>query len=230
MPLFCGLWLRRLGRSRAQLDDRFAAAGDDHLFAGKGAVDQLGKLVFGVGDAVGCHGGSPIDPVITIAIAEMSVHRPDLQIGEAGKGDLAEVRRLLRAYASSLPFSLEYQGFAEELAGLPAPYAPPEGCLLLARSAGAAVGVVGLKPLSVGIAEIKRLYVVPEWRGAGVGQMLARRAVASAEAKGYQRVRLDTHRPTMAGAMALYRALGFREIPPYGPNPGGEIAFFEKQL
>ncbi|HEV8679126.1 MAG TPA: GNAT family N-acetyltransferase [Stellaceae bacterium] len=160
----------------------------------------------------------------------MSVHRGDLRIGEAGAGDIGEVRRLFCAYAASLPFSLEYQGFAGELAGLPAPYAPPEGGLLLAHAAGAAVGVVALKPLGPGIAEIKRLYVVPEARGAGVGRRLAERALAIARAKGYERVRLDTHRPTMAGAMALYRALGFREIAPYGPNPGGEIAFFEKPL
>jgi hypothetical protein len=34
----------------------------------------------------------------------------------------------------------------------------------------------------------------------------------------------------MAEAMALYRNLGFVEIPPYGPDLDGEIAFFEKQL
>jgi hypothetical protein len=34
----------------------------------------------------------------------------------------------------------------------------------------------------------------------------------------------------MAVAMVLYRSLGFDEIPPYGPNPGEAIAFFEKRL
>jgi ribosomal protein S18 acetylase RimI-like enzyme len=34
----------------------------------------------------------------------------------------------------------------------------------------------------------------------------------------------------MAAAIALYRSLGFREISPYGPNPSGEFAFFEKRL
>jgi GNAT superfamily N-acetyltransferase len=142
--------------------------------------------------------------------------------------DIETVRRLFRAYANSLPFSLDFQNFAGELAGLPAPYTPPEGSLLLARRDGAAVGVVALKPLAAGIAEIKRLYVVEEARGAGVGRRLAERALEAASAKGYQRVRLDTHRPSMSAAMALYRRLGFVEIAPYGPDLGGEIAFFEK--
>jgi putative acetyltransferase len=144
--------------------------------------------------------------------------------------DIESVRRLFRAYAQSLPFSLAFQGFEAELAGLPAPYVSPGGCLLLARQDELAVGVVGLKPLAPGIAEIKRLYVVRAARGTGLGRALAERAIAEARAKGYGRLRLDTHRPSMAGAIALYRRLGFIEIAPYGPDLGGEIAFFEKRL
>jgi ribosomal protein S18 acetylase RimI-like enzyme len=140
------------------------------------------------------------------------------------------VRRLFEAYAAILPFSLEFQGFAAELAGLPVPYEPPGGCLLLAMADGTAVGVVGLKPLMPDIAEIKRLYVDPGSRGLGLGRLLAERAVAAARAKGYSRVRLDTHRTSMAAAIALYRSLGFVEIAPYGPNPAGAFAFFEKRL
>jgi ribosomal protein S18 acetylase RimI-like enzyme len=152
------------------------------------------------------------------------------EIAEAPAADIETVRRLFRAYADSLPFSLAFQGFAAELAGLPAPYVPPGGCLLLARRDSETVGLVGLKPLAPGIAEIKRLYVVPEARGLGLGKQLAERAIRRACAKGYARVRLDTHRPSMTAAIALYRSLGFEEIPPYGPDLGGQIAFFEKRL
>ena len=152
-------------------------------------------------------------------------------ITEAGSdGDIETARLLFRAYAELLPFSLDFQGFDAELAGLPAPYNPPAGCLLIARQERVAIGVIGLKPLRPGIAEIKRLYVLAEARGTGLGRTLAERAIAEARAKGYERVRLDTHRPSMAAAIALYRKLGFVEIPPYGPNPAGQFAFFEKRL
>ena len=147
-----------------------------------------------------------------------------------GPEDVEIARKLFRAYGASLPFSLDFQGFDAELAGLPAPYCPPGGCLLVATQGDATIGIVGLKPLMPGIAEIKRLYVLPEARGAGLGRILAERAIAEARGKGYERVRLDTHRPSMGAAIALYRALGFAEILPYGPNPDGQFAFFEKRL
>jgi putative acetyltransferase len=131
----------------------------------------------------------------------------------------------------SLPFSLDFQEFDAELAGLPAPYAAPGGCLLIARDAGGeAVGVLALRPRAPAIAEIKRLYVVPQARGTGLGRALLDRAIDEARARGYERVRLDSHRGSMGAAIALYARLGFAEIPPYGPNPGGGFAFFELRL
>jgi ribosomal protein S18 acetylase RimI-like enzyme len=137
---------------------------------------------------------------------------------------------LLSRYVAALPFSLAYQGFAAELTSLPAPYLPPNGCLLLARDAVAGLGTVGLKRWDDGIAEIKRLYVVPEARGRGLGRLLLTRVIAEAQAKHYVRVRLDSDARSMAPAIALYRSLGFVEIPPYGPDPDARLAFFEKLL
>ena len=115
--------------------------------------------------------------------AEKSGYRVNVPvvITEAGSdSDIETARDLFRAYAESLPFSLDFQNFAAELDGLPAPYNPPGGCLLIARQERVAVGVIGLKPLAPGIAEIKRLYVLPEARGAGLGRILAERAIAEA--------------------------------------------------
>jgi ribosomal protein S18 acetylase RimI-like enzyme len=152
-------------------------------------------------------------------------------IGDVREPDeIAVVRALFERYAAALPFDLAYQDFATELAGLPAPYVAPCGRLLLARDGSLAIGVVGLKPLASGTGEIKRLYVAPEARGRGVGEILLRRALEAAWQIGYARVRLDSHRPSMGPALGLYRRLGFVEIPPYGPDLGGAIVFFEKIL
>ena len=134
--------------------------------------------------------------------------------------DLPEIRRLFRAYAESLPVDLAYQGFEEELAGLPGKYAPPAGALLIARGAdGRAAGCVALRPIaSEGVYEMKRLYVVPEARGSGLGGALIAAVIESARVARYREMRLDTL-PTMSAAQAMYARAGFREIAPYYPTP-----------
>src|SRR4029077_14151197 len=88
-------------------------------------------------------------------------------------GDVAEARRLFKEYEASLDVDLRYQGFEQELAGLPGAYAPPRGRLLLAVDDSAPAGCVALRPLGADVGEMKRLYVRPAARGKRVGRILA---------------------------------------------------------
>jgi hypothetical protein len=58
--------------------------------------------------------------------------------------------------------------------------------------------------------------------------MLLTQMIDDARVKGYERVRLDSHRSSMAATITMYRPLGFVEISHYGPDLGSKIAFFEK--
>jgi len=148
---------------------------------------------------------------------------------------IAQVRELFLEYAQSLGFSLCFQNFDKELAGLPGDYAPPDGRLLLAEYEGQPGGCVALHKLTLqnvndGICEMKRLYLRPQFRGKGVGRALAERVIAEARQIGYRRMRLDTVEPVMKDAVAMYRRLGFREIAPYRPNPIAGALYMELQL
>jgi ribosomal protein S18 acetylase RimI-like enzyme len=133
--------------------------------------------------------------------------------------DIAQVRDLFLEYAQSLGFSLCFQSFDRELAELPGDYAPPRGRLLIASYGGELAGCVALHELEQGIAEMKRLYVRPQYRGKRVGFALVQQLLAEARAIGYGSIRLDTVEPVMKDAVRMYRRLGFREIPSYRTNP-----------
>ncbi len=154
-----------------------------------------------------------------------------LKIAQAQSAEhIEQVRRLFVEYGESLGFSLCFQSFDQELAGLPGDYAPPSGRLLLAQSDGQPAGCVALHRLDPGICEMKRLYVRPAFRGRKLGLALAQAVIAEARAIGYQRMRLDTIAASMEQAVALYRSLGFVEIPPYRPNPIESALYMELKL
>lgn len=139
-------------------------------------------------------------------------------IREAQAVDIAQVRELFLEYQSTLGVDLCFQGFAEELASLPGNYARPAGRLLLASNAASVVGVVALRPILGADCEMKRLYVRESGRGAGLGRRLTEALIKEAQLAGYRRVLLDTL-PTMIEAQALYRSIGFVEVPAYCHNP-----------
>ena len=141
-----------------------------------------------------------------------------------------QARVLFQEYAASLGFHLCFQSFDKELAGLPGDYAPPDGRLLVAEHEGKVAGCVALHRIGDGICEMKRLYVRPEFRGKALWRALAERVIQEARAMGYMQMRLDTIVGKMDSAIALYRVLGFREVPPYRENPIVGAIYMELKL
>ena len=153
----------------------------------------------------------------------------DFQRAESPE-QIGQIRELFLEYANSIGFSLCFQNFDHELAALPGDYAPPTGRLLLATSNGHPAGCVALHKLQEDVCEMKRLYVRPQFRGKRLGHELAKKVIAEARQIGYKYIRLDTVEPVMKTAVEMYRQLGFREIPPYRPNPIAGALYMELQL
>jgi len=109
---------------------------------------------------------------------------------------------------------------------------PPEGIILILEVDDKVAGMGALKKLDEGVAEVKRMYIRPEYRGRGYGKEMLDRLIEKSKGFGYSTVRLDS-RGYMAAALHLYESAGFRFRGPYG---GVEFAkdslavFMEKKL
>ena len=92
------------------------------------------------------------------------------------------------------------------------------GAFVVGWEDGRAVAGGALKRLEPGVAEIKRMYVLPEARRRGHARRLLVALEHTARVLGYQRVRLDTG-ARQPHARALYESAGFQPIPDYNDNP-----------
>ena len=139
-------------------------------------------------------------------------------------------RHLFREYEAWLGLDLCFQGFEAELAGLPGKYVPPDGRLLLAYQDGQPAGCIALRKLGNGICEMKRLFVLYDFRGHKIGIQLIEKLIAEAREIGYEKMRLDTYPEKMEKAVRLYESHGFRTIESYYDNPHEGVLFMELAL
>ena len=142
---------------------------------------------------------------------------------------LTAARELFLDYQRSIGVDLCFQGFTEELATLPGPYAHPQGRLYVGLVEDEPACCVALRPHDPETGEMKRLFVRPAFRGLGFGGLLTSTIIADAVQIGYRRIVLDTL-PSMAGAQRMYEALGFVDIPAYTHNPVGGTRFMGLSL
>lgn len=144
--------------------------------------------------------------------------------------EIETARQLFREYEAWLGMSLCFQGFEEELRGLPGKYAPPDGRLFLAYHTDELAGCIALRKLEDGVCEMKRLFVRDQFRGRGIGVQLIEKIIDEARSIGYREMRLDTYPPKMGTAVTLYERYGFREIPPYYDNPHDGVLYMKLDL
>ena len=142
-------------------------------------------------------------------------------IEASSAAEIALVRELFAEYARGVDAPCCFVDFQRELDSLPGEYR-----LFLAADAG---GCVAVRVLSPDTAEMKRLYVRPTHRGAGLGRALAEAAIAAAREAGCTRIVLDTL-PKMREAQQLYRTLAFRPIGTYLEKPTPGALCFELRL
>ncbi|HEY2679602.1 MAG TPA: GNAT family N-acetyltransferase [Steroidobacteraceae bacterium] len=141
----------------------------------------------------------------------------------------AEAQTCLEQYYGELASRFK-EGFDRDAGGAAAveDFNQPNGCFLIARLLGKAVGCGAIRTLGPGMGEIKRMWVSPEARGLGLGRKLLEELEQSARKLKLHTVRLDTNE-TLGEAIGLYLASGYRAISRFNDNPYAHH-WFEKTL
>ncbi len=135
------------------------------------------------------------------------------------------VRALFTEYKQSVGVDLWFgKAFDGELSCLPEPYVRPGGRLFLVRQGGEVAGCGALRRVDARVAEMKRMWLRPRFRGMGIGRALARTLIEAASEEGYSAVRLETL-SIMPRARELYRSMGFVDVPHTSdqPFPGSTV-------
>ncbi len=138
--------------------------------------------------------------------------------------DAIEVIEIWREFIGNSSVNLDYQKNKLDVSYLPGEYAPPAGRILLAREGHNVVGSIAMKRVDAAICEMKRLYVKPTARGAGLGRALSLRLMEEARSAGYREIRLDVH-GEFIHARRLYADLGFTAAEPVSYNPVPDAKF-----
>jgi DNA-binding MarR family transcriptional regulator/GNAT superfamily N-acetyltransferase len=181
---------------------------------------------------LGALSGRQRDRLVTaMAEVERLLAASAVEIGVRDPRD-PDARRCLRAYTDELAARFD-GGFdpARSISAADHEMTPPAGEFLVAVLYGEPVGCGALKFHPGAPAEaagIKRMWVAPAARGLGLGRRLLAELEARAAGHGVRTLRLETNR-TLAEAISLYRAAGYREVAAFNDEPYAHH-WFEKSL
>ncbi len=138
-------------------------------------------------------------------------------------------KNLFIAYQQFLDADLCFQSFEAELESLETMYSAPTGSLLLAVKDEKYIGCVAVRKLDDGVCEMKRLYLLDEYKGHGYGKQLVIAIMQKATTLGYKTIKLDTL-PKLDIAIDIYKKIGFVETTAYYHNPLQGVVYMEAPL
>ena len=141
------------------------------------------------------------------------------------------VRQLLIDYQNEFDDKTCFTSFEEELQNIEGVYADPRKhkLIVVEQPGNKIVGCVGLRTYSPGVAEMKRLYVIPSHRGLHLGSRLAKEIISIASKMKFEKMILDTMYE-MQDAQKLYQRLGFVVTGPYDHQDPLKVVCYEKML
>jgi GNAT superfamily N-acetyltransferase len=107
-------------------------------------------------------------------------------------------------------------------------FVDPRGRFLVLFEDDTPIGCGAVWEMEPGIAEIRRMWIVPSHHGRGLGRRMLEALEEAAVGLGCHTARLDSMQ-VLEAAVAMYRSQGYVEIESYNANPNADI-WLERDL
>ncbi len=127
-----------------------------------------------------------------------------------------------RALEESIAY-YESQNELKEMDNIQKNYFESGGIFLVMTENDELICTGAIRKLKDDVCELKRLWLLPEYHGQGLGYHMLQELLTFAKEKGYKRIWLETDPVAQGRALEFYKRLGFYEIPSYTDH-GGELA------
>ena len=133
-------------------------------------------------------------------------------IRAASPDDAPHVRAVIGRVLGEYGMELDCRGVDADVEDLDASYGARGGLFEVAVATdGTIAGCCGIYPVDASMCELRKMYLLPDARGHGLGGRLLRRALSFARGRGFRRVELETA-SVLKEAIALYAGAGFEPI------------------
>jgi putative acetyltransferase len=131
----------------------------------------------------------------------------------ATNSDCPEIKRLVFEVLAEFGLKPDESSLDRDIDDIQHHYFNRNGCFYVVEQEQTIIATLGLYQLDEQRCELRKMYILPEHRAAGLGKQLLELAISEAKQRGYSRMELETASPLKA-AVALYQGYGFSEFKP----------------
>jgi len=115
------------------------------------------------------------------------------------------------------------RGTLDDMEDIQKNYFENGGAFLVTTENDQIIGTGAIRKLDDEMCELKRLWLLTEYHGRGLGYRMMQELLTIARQRGYKRMRLDTDAATQSRAVEFYKRIGFHEIPIPNASPDEDI-------
>ena len=107
----------------------------------------------------------------------------------------------------------ESNGWLKDMNDIQQTYFNNDGIFLVMTDENQLICTGAIRKFEDKICELKRLWLLPDYHGKGLGYRMMQELLVFARETGYERIRLETDPVYQKRAVKFYKQLGFYEVP-----------------